>query len=256
MFTLDKNRCSQLAKIRNRTRDWEPSKTINYYDEPLLSVLSDSFPAIMTQWFLKNETRIISRYSFYKSYFQDTYTPERVVSTANMFDTMPDNCYAPSTDLDEKVSSLLLELKARIKKDFSDYSDVKNGLCQSIGYLKGKTLKSKIIEKAMMISNILDEGALPELDLVIKHGVNCRNFFVHGTQDKKIHPEEYINLLSFFTDTFEFIFICSELIEAGWGIKNNLSRRHKIASYIKDYTYNLKKLKKEITTSLLLNLEV
>jgi hypothetical protein len=54
----------------------------------------------------------------------------------------------------------------------------------------------------------------PELQFVASVAVKCRNFLVHGSSGVDYQAVEH--LAPFLTDTLEFVFAASDLIEAGW----------------------------------------
>jgi hypothetical protein len=56
------------------------------------------------------------------------------------------------------------------------------------------------------------------LDLVIDAAIKTRNYFVHGSPGM-LRPEDCFHFAPFFTDTLEFIFGASDLIESGWDVE-------------------------------------
>ena len=47
---------------------------------------------------------------------------------------------------------------------------------------------------------------------MIDHAIDCRNHYVHGNPAKL----DYESVLDFLTNTLEFVYGVSELIECGW----------------------------------------
>ena len=86
-----------------------------------------------------------------------------------------------------------------------------------------------------------------ELVMVIDEAVNCRNHYVHGTAPPRLDYNNNFDGVIFFTDTLEFVFATSELIEAGWDIKTWIDAphvmSHPFSSYCKNYAENLLRLK-------------
>jgi hypothetical protein len=87
---------------------------------------------------------------------------------------------------------------------------------------------------------------------VCDQAVNCRNFYVHGTEpvfDYEAHSEAR----SFFTETLEWVFAASELIEAGWKIDVWLRRGSSMSSQFARYHINyglaLQELKKLLSSA-------
>jgi hypothetical protein len=86
----------------------------------------------------------------------------------------------------------------------------------------------------------------PDLVFVCDQAVNCRNHFVHGS-DFKFELAPPATNQRFLTDTLEFVFTASELIEAGWDIggfsKIPTSLSHPFGSYRIHYDVNLRNLR-------------
>ena len=70
---------------------------------------------------------------------------------------------------------------------------------------------------------------------------------------RKSSPQNCYEFSVFFTDTLEFIFAASDLIEAGWDIEKWISRgttmSHPFGRYRVNYEANLNHLKEEIALS-------
>lgn len=103
--------------------------------------------------------------------------------------------------------------------------------------------------RAKLITESIDK--FPEFELVIDQTINCRNFYVHGSSKKeKLTAEDRSHFSIFFTDTLEFVFAASELIEAGWDIKEWVSKgsclSHPFARYIHSYPSYSKDLLEKI----------
>jgi len=79
------------------------------------------------------------------------------------------------------------------------------------------SLKHKTRHRAQYVVDAIGER-FPDLVLVLDEAVNCRNHYVHGSPTK-IDYRQNFNMVSFFTDTLEFVYAASELIEAGWNIR-------------------------------------
>ncbi|MCY4515490.1 MAG: hypothetical protein OXC69_10235 [Candidatus Tectomicrobia bacterium] len=101
---------------------------------------------------------------------------------------------------------------------------------------KLKNLKKKVKCKAKPVLKYIDSGILPKLDEVIDHAVDCRNHYVHGNQARLDY--EAGNVLAFLTDTLEFVFGVSELIECGWDaeiLAKLQPNDHPFAAYVSTY---------------------
>jgi hypothetical protein len=69
------------------------------------------------------------------------------------------------------------------------------------------------------------EWSFPDSYLVLDEAVNCRNHYVHGSRAKIDDQEHFFETVPFFTDTLEFVFAASDLIEAGWNITSSRMNR-------------------------------
>lgn len=109
---------------------------------------------------------------------------------------------------------------------------------------KEPSLKAKILYRVKIVSRLLDHK-FPDLETVAKRAVDCRNFFVHGGSDFNFGAVE--KSVSFFTETLEFIFVASDLIQAkwdagGWNSSSHTSG-HWFTRFRADYPARLEELK-------------
>jgi hypothetical protein len=85
---------------------------------------------------------------------------------------------------------------------------------------------------------ITDKIRFPELELVVDQAIDCRNYYVHGS-GTKIDYSRNTDLVTFFTDTLEFIFAASDLVESGWDItawaNQGTTCSHPFGRYLIDY---------------------
>ena len=76
--------------------------------------------------------------------------------------------------------------------------------------------------------------------------VNCRNFYVHGS-DGSFDYNANFDAVTFFTQTLEFVFAASDLVDAGWDItgwsKTSTTMSHPFARYRVNYKTELEELK-------------
>lgn len=115
----------------------------------------------------------------------------------------------------------------------------------ALGRVGKATLKHKTRHRGQIVSNAFG-GRPSELLLVLGSAVDCRNHYVHGTSSKLEYSKNF-DLVIFFTNTLEFVFGASELIEAGWDIRKFAERgttmTHPYGSYLVGYKRNLEELK-------------
>jgi hypothetical protein len=86
----------------------------------------------------------------------------------------------------------------------------------------------------------------PELLTIGDEAVNCSNYYVHGGKPRFDYNANF-NVVSFFTETLEFVFAASDLVEAGWDIKSwanvPTTMSHPFARFRVAYPMHLKELK-------------
>lgn len=188
----------------------------SFYRGPLIDMTTTNFLQVLQNWFLSEE-RDNARYSFYSSYFDTNYSPARLITTANMFDIFP----AASGDkvkLDESTQEFLRGFKKDIKEKLKTDRSTRDSLLQAIGYVDRRSLKDKIIERLEIIKNrILEQGINYEsMVKTVGLAIKARNYFVHGGEPKGLTPDQIFDSQVLFTDTLNYIYIMSELIEAGF----------------------------------------
>lgn len=202
------------------------------------------FSEVLSSWLARQENWQDSRSRFIQSFrHKNSYSIDRLIGAANMFDILPECAVGETSAPSEEVKCVADECKA-LFKNIGPCSE-KDSILNALGRIGKHNLKTKVKNRAKLITAII-EDRLPELELIIDEAINCRNFYVHGTEGK-LTPEIRNHFSTFFTDTLEFIFGVSDLIEAGWDIKKWVSREsclsHPFAQYIHGYPMHLKEFK-------------
>jgi len=117
-------------------------------------------------------------------------------------------------------------------------------ILNALGRLGKSNLKHKVRYRAQKLIDVGGEW-FPELSKVTDEAVNCRNYYVHGTEQRFDYDRNF-DLVTFFTNTLEFVFAASDLIEAGWDLKSWVLRgttmSHPFGSYRANYPMGLKRL--------------
>lgn len=178
----------------------------------------DGFENLMSKWLKRNETWRYARSRFFDAWGkQRSYDPDRIIAAANMFDLLP----SPEGTLRRKIlyrlQIVLKTIKEHLEKDNS----------------------SRCSE------NVIDD--LKEIDCSIVHAaVELRNFYVHGDKADGSR-KKLIEFRCFLTDTLEFIFCVSDLIESGWDFlswhKKAKPELHPFAKYLYHYRNNFNEIK-------------
>ncbi len=228
--------------VHHDSHDWGSESANDHYSDTIVDLSSKVFCSVLKSWFDKEDRETV-RNSFYSSYFRDTYSPNRLITAANMFDIFPCESDQLKKQVTPEAELLLNELKIKIKSDFKENIHIKDSLLQSIGFLKRRNLKDRVLERAQIVRDQLGDGIVNDLDVAIKYGIKCRNYFVHGSEDRKLSPENCFEFQCLFINTFEYIYAMSELLDCGWEPDKYFSRsRHYIKGLEREIEFGLRKL--------------
>ena len=179
------------------------------------SVNKEEFARVMACWFSRNEDseRRSANSQFLGSFNKQTFSVERHIVAASIFDRLP-----------------------------------KSDRCFSCGK-KIEKLQKIINHRAGPILAALGPQALPRLKDVIHYAVDCRNHYVHGTKAEMDY--EGTHARTFLTQTLEFIFGVSALLDCEWDISSWQKRAqtdHPFAIYLYGYESQLQHYPSPATT--------
>jgi hypothetical protein len=205
----------------------------------------DAFSNVLANWLRVHAERYKARGRFFGCFAdQRYYTVDRLVAAANMFDILPASAGPGDVVLTEAQTTARDEARKLFRA--LPQSAERDSVLGALGMMDKSRLKHKIRHRA---KHVLQKAArkFPELEMVCDQAVNCRNFYVHGS-DPVFDYEAHGNAKTFFTETLEWVFAASELIEAGWNIGAWLGRGSPMSSqfarYDKNYSLALQELKK------------
>ena len=208
----------------------------------------DSFVTVLARWLERHdEWRNARARHATASAYQNRYDTDRLIGAANMFDIMPDSACQTA----EELPPALKEARDAARKAFKALpsSPERDSILNALGRIGKPSLKRKVRSRVKLIVDAVGTKFL-NLELVTDQAVDCRNYYVHGTPGKfsyEIHSDQPI----FFTDTLEFVFAASDLIEAGWDIaewiKQGTTMSHPFGRYRVNYAARLSELKKLLT---------
>jgi hypothetical protein len=204
------------------------------------------FAAVLERWLAADADRADARVQFSDSFSNgNEYDVQRLVSSANMFDILPVGAVPKKVELSEELHKAKTEAR-RIFRALSQ-SDERNSVLGELGRLGEAKLRHKVRHRGHIV--LREAGDFfPNLSLVLDEAVKCRNHYVHGTQSKIDYRNNFFETVSFFTDTLEFVFAASDLIEAGWRIAAWLHQgttgSHPFGTYSSYYKDNLQALKR------------
>lgn len=202
----------------------------------------DAFSRVLKSWLDRHQDWHDARLRFSNSFEQQKYSTDRLIGSANMFDILPSSAVPPDVPVSEEVKSA----KTRCSKIFKELpkSPERDSVLSALGRIGKSTLKNKIRHRGKYLVDTVGEQ-FPDLFTVTDEAVNCRNHYVHGSEPIFDYSKES-DVVIFFTDTLEFVFAASDLIESGWDVrawtKIPTSMSHPFGGYRVSYCDNLRKL--------------
>jgi hypothetical protein len=204
----------------------------------------EEFSRVLASWLDRQPSWRIARLSFFNSFAkQQRYDSIRLIASADMFDILPKEALPPDVTPSEQLKAA----KATCEEIFNRLprSPERDSVLSALGRVGKSSLRHKIRHRAQLVIDAIGDR-LPELVLVIDEAVKCRNYYVHGGKPSFSYDDNF-NAVVFFTNTLEFVFAASDLIESGWDIqawsKIGTTGAHPFADYRADYTLCLQKLK-------------
>lgn len=216
-----------------------------HYGDVLLGpgVQKEEFAKVLSGWLDSAPSVGKARSRFASTFHSDTYGIDRIVGAANMFDLLTDT-HAPSKKESDKRTRDAVEESRKRFKALPD-SFARQSMLSALGRVGTASLRDKICHRADILTNA-DSKRFAELHLPCSQAVLCRNHYVHGSEAAFNYSEEF-KAFVFLTDTLEFVFAVSDLIELGWDYNSWFEKRpwssHSFGSYMVNYERNLQMLK-------------
>ncbi|MXY38416.1 MAG: hypothetical protein F4160_20195 [Rhodospirillaceae bacterium] len=206
----------------------------------------EGFSRLLCEWLLKEETWRIARSRFASGWSRArNYDPDRIVGAANMFDLLPDNAVPSNSTLEGCLEDAVQQSKELFKG--LPQSDKRNRILGDLGRLSKPSLKEKIRYRSQVISSRIGE-CISDISEVTDAAVDLRNLFVHGSTASATRKEKLQESIGFLTDTLEFVFCASDLIESGWNIEvwhqKQKGAGHPFADYLRSYPDDLARFRK------------
>lgn len=223
----------------------------NSYDLPIQAAREPAaFSAILSRWVARDTELLASRARFSTAFgHQRSYTVDRLVGAANMFDILPPSVVPSVVNLSPEMEDARAKARALFKA--LPNSAERNSVLGILGRLGQATLKHKVRSRAALVTQRA-AAMFPELELVVDEAVDCRNHFVHGSGTKMDYEQNFDQVV-FFTDTLEFVFAASDLIECGWNAalwsQKMSSLTHPFDRFLKGYNEALEDLKRVLKES-------
>ena len=195
------------------------------------------FSKVLEDWVARDDRWATARGRLRRVWAGRSYGVDRLVAAANVFDLLPGETYGNKPSLSEDLDTA--KQQARELFRLLPGSQERDYVLTCLGRIGDWTLKRKIRHRAENLVNTI--GALvPNIDDVIREAVALRNDYVHGPSRGY---EQRSKQLVFFTDSLEFIFLASDLVDAGWDIekwcKTPKSVGHPFGDYLTSYQANV-----------------
>ena len=203
------------------------------------------FDAVLSDWIGRQNDWRTARFRYLECMRKgNKYGPERLVAAANIFDILPTDALPSAFDLPDELATTRDECSARFRMHPTGVD--RNSALSALGRLGKPSLPKKVAHRVAIIDSKLGE-LFPELQFVTSIAVRCRNFFVHGSSTdfdyQKIEP-----FVPFLTDALEFVFVASDLIDAGWNAQRRKAslhgRGHSFARFRAVYDMQLAELRR------------
>jgi hypothetical protein len=207
-----------LAVQPSHASDWAADKEIysselNNLDVPINPTRSsDEFMQVLQKWISREKLWKTARFRFESCIKKHLYYDvDRLVAAANMFDVMPSSAYPPDLEMTTDMQEAMVKCLAILRPlPHSSDREAAIGAIKRMGKL---SLPKKVKHRAGIVISALGES-YKGLERVSKIAIKARNHFVHGSND--FDYVAYEDHISFLTDTLEFIFSVSDMIESGW----------------------------------------
>lgn len=215
-------------------------------DLPIQAAMKpDEFTCVLKHWLERHDEWRNARARFSTAFaYQNRYDIDRIVGAANMFDILPSSACTETVTLPPDLG----HARDNARKAFRalSASPERDSVLGALGRIDKATLKRKVRSRAKLIIDIVGDQ-FPEFGMVLDQAVDCRNYYVHGSV-AKIDYNKHFDQVQFFTDTLEFVFAASDLVESGWDItawtKQGSTLSHPFGRYLVNYAQQLNELKK------------
>lgn len=205
----------------------------------------EEFATVAKGWMNSAESMGDPRVRFATAFF-GSYSIDRIVGAANMFDLLPSS-HVPKT---KEVDTSMREAMVQCRKTFSDLPDsfARQSVLSTLGRIGKASLRDKINHRADKIIEVAGDK-FPELYLPCSQAVLCRNHYVHGSAGSFDYQKHFTEF-AFIVDTLEFVFAASDLLDLGWDMRRWMSQgvtmTHSLGVYIINYSQNISRLKQLI----------
>lgn len=207
-----------ILTVRHDSYDWGQDADDTSFGKPLVDIDTEDFAQILCNW-LAMEDRKVARNNFYNTYFQNIYTSDRLISSANVFDIFPGGNAVRKASLPTDLAAALERVEEYIDSELDSHDEARERLKRSIKSISRPsriTLKDRINERLSFVGQDLFEFTRDDLRSLVEYGIKVRKYFVHGTKFRGLSVEQLYEYQGLFIQFFEYVYAVSELIECGW----------------------------------------
>jgi ApeA N-terminal domain 1 len=202
------------------------------------------FARVLERWLERQHDWHGARWRFFNSFArQQYYDIDRLIASANMFDILPESAVPANVPMTDELKSA--QSASRDHFCALPQSLERDGILAALGRMGKSSLKQKVRHRARQLVEFAGDW-FPDLLMVTDEAVNCRNYYVHGGEPRFDYDRNF-DAVTFFTDTLEFVFAASDLIEAGWDIRSWILRgttmSHPFGRCLVNYPIALQSLK-------------
>lgn len=202
----------------------------------------DEFAKVTAAWMDSSAIMGEPRGRFANAFFGH-YGINRIVGAANMFDLLPDTHAPKKMEPDASLTKAVKQCRG-IFESLPD-SFARQSVLSALGRVGRASLRDKVYHRANKITEAVP-GKFLDLRLPCNHAVLARNHYVHGSP-ASFDYQEHFSEFAFITDTLEFVFAASDLLDLGWDLKSWMDQgttmTHPFGAYIVNYSMNIRHLK-------------
>jgi hypothetical protein len=203
----------------------------------------EEFASVTSGWINSDPAMHDARARFGTAFHSQSYGVDRIIGAANMFDLLPAD-RAPKKKQSDSDTIAAVEKCQEIFKDLPN-SFARQSVLSALGRVGTASLRDKVLHRAQIVVDASNHD-FPDIHIPCSQAVLCRNHYVHGSPPSFDYHQEF-RAFAFLTDTLEFVFAASDLIELGWDfnewMKSGSVGSHDFGIYVAGYTQNLDRLK-------------
>ena len=243
--------CPQISQVyvSEHPRHWRSRGNDLNFLNTLIDPVRDSeaFSSVLKAWLDRDETWRTARERLSKSWGERSYSYDRIIRAANVFDLLPKEVFGDGEPLPQEVKTAIRKAKeifGELPESSIDQDEISSALGRAT---RPWPLRKKILHRVKSITEVTEHtGVFPEIEMVVNKAVGCRNLYVHGN-DHRVTRELCDECLPFLTDTLEFVFVASDLVDMGWNIvgwfREGRTSGNPFFDYLVRYRDNLARLK-------------